>query len=133
MIRHARTRRSSTAGFTLIELLVVISIIGILVGISSRRNNLSIERSRDAAVMIQLSGIRTAIHQYSLDNGGRFPETLEALFPNYLAKPVQTWTGSRASGIISFEPMTGSIRLFNAGGQSPENTPDCRGRPYAEY
>lgn len=133
MKRHTLSRKASNGGFTLIELLVVISIIGILVGISARRNNLSFERSKDAAVMIQLSNIRTAIYQYALDNGGRFPESIEALSPKYLSRPLMNWSGSRASGIISFDPVTGGVRLFGAAGQSAENTPDSRGRPYAEY
>jgi len=133
MTRLDRSHKKSHAGFTLIELLVVISIIGILVGISSRRNNTAFERSKDAAVMIQLSNIRTAVHQFALDNGGRFPETLESLSPKYLPKRISRWTGSRASGVISFNAVDGSVRLSGESGASPENTPDSKGRPYADY
>ncbi|HOT29689.1 MAG TPA: type II secretion system protein [Candidatus Ozemobacteraceae bacterium] len=133
MTGHTSTRKSSAGGFTLIELIVVISIIGILVSISSTRNSLAFERSKDAAVMVQLNHIRTAIHQFALDHDGRFPDRIEALSPTYLPRPVLNWTGSRASGIISFDAVTGCVRLHGSSGQSPENTPDSRGRPYAEY
>ncbi len=133
MTGRISSRKTSAGGFTLIELIVVISIIGILVSISSTRNNLAFERSKDAAVMVQLSHIRTAIHQFALEHDGRFPERIDALSPKYLARPVLNWAGSRASGIISFDAVTGSVRLHGASGQSPENTPDSRGRPYAEY
>ncbi|OQA09916.1 MAG: hypothetical protein BWY66_00341 [bacterium ADurb.Bin374] len=133
MTERMSSRRISAGGFTLIELIVVISIIGILVSISSSRNNLAFERSKDAAVMVQLGHIRTAIHQFALDHDGRFPENLEALSPKYLSRPVLNWTGSRASGIVAFDPVTGSVRLHGVSGQSPEKTPDSRGRPYADY
>ncbi|MBP7634997.1 hypothetical protein KBA41_12580, partial [Candidatus Ozemobacteraceae bacterium] len=65
--------------------------------------------------------------------GGRFPERIEALSPKYLPRPVLNWVGSRASGIITFDAVTGGVRLHGTSGQSPEHTPDSRGRPYAEY
>ncbi|HEY9072206.1 MAG TPA: prepilin-type N-terminal cleavage/methylation domain-containing protein [Candidatus Ozemobacteraceae bacterium] len=120
-------------GFTLIELIIVISILGLLVGITARRNNIAFDRSRDAAVMLQLDHLRTAVHQYALATGGRFPDTLEALSPTYLPKPVQTWKGSRASGRIAYDAVTGRVSLANEPGTAPEQTPDSRGRPYAEY
>ncbi|HOY65356.1 MAG TPA: prepilin-type N-terminal cleavage/methylation domain-containing protein [Candidatus Ozemobacteraceae bacterium] len=120
-------------GFTLIELLVVISILGLLIGIAGRRHNIAFDRSRDAAVMVQLDHLRTALHQHALDNGGRFPETLEALSPAYLPKPVLTWKGSRAAGRLAYDAGTGRVSLANESGTAPDQTPDSRGRPYAEY
>jgi len=68
-------------GFTLIELLVVLVIIGILAGYIGPRIMGRPEEARRTKAEIQVTGIKTALKMYKLDNG-IYPSTdqgLEAL------------------------------------------------------
>ena len=68
-------------GFTLIELLVVLVIIGILAGYIGPRIMGRPEEARRTKAEIQVTGIKTALKLYKLDNG-IYPSTdqgLEAL------------------------------------------------------
>ncbi len=133
LIRGSRGLGPRQRGFTLIELLVVISILGILLSVASRRNTVVLERSRDAALMIDLGHLRNAVHQAALEAGGVLPTTLEELYPRFLSRKPGTWQGARGSGIIGYDPVTGRIDLRGPDGSTPAATLDSKGRPYGEY
>ncbi len=128
-----RTSKNRKTAFTLIELMVVISIIGVFFSFMGRRNTLVLERSRDAAIMVEIGHLRNAVHQFSLAHGGRFPETLEDLVPEFISRKTDSWSGARSKGKYHYEPETGRISLFNTSDSVPDSTPDSKGRPYAEY
>jgi general secretion pathway protein G len=71
-------RRRRDAGFTMIELMVVIAIILILVTIGAGKYEQSIVRSREAVLKQDLSVMRQAIEQYTLDKQAA-PQSLDDL------------------------------------------------------
>ena len=125
--------RNKRAGFTLVEMIIVVSILGLLLGMSATRSTVSLERSRDAAVMTQLHHLRNAVQQYALDHQGRLPPELGALRDAYLKHLPGEWVGGRARGTFHYSPDNGAISLFRTDGAGPETLPDSKGRPYAEY
>jgi general secretion pathway protein G len=60
-------RRPGNAGFTLLELMVVISIILILITMAAGQYQRSILRAKEATLKQDLSVMRQAIQQYTLD------------------------------------------------------------------
>ncbi|NLI75061.1 MAG: type II secretion system protein [Candidatus Riflebacteria bacterium] len=120
-------------GFTLIELLVVMSIIGIMLSFTANRHSMVFERSRDAAVMIELGHVRNAVHQFTLETGGRFPQSLEDLVPKFLNRKVERWQGARGSGMFGYDPEAGRVALFGPEGAGPSNALDAKGRVYGDY
>ncbi len=77
---RGRTRRRgfAYAGFTLLELMIVITIILILVAMGAGRYEQSVLRAREAALKQDLSVMRHAIEQYTLDKQAA-PQSLEEL------------------------------------------------------
>jgi general secretion pathway protein G len=67
--RHSpsRLRELFAAGFSLLEMMLVLTIIMILAGIAIGRYEKSILRSKEAVLKQDLSIIRNAIQQYTLD------------------------------------------------------------------
>jgi general secretion pathway protein G len=120
-------------GFTLIEMLVVVSILGILLTVTGTNHSRVLERSRDAALMVDIRHIRNAIHQYALDRAGLLPVTLDELAPKYLSRKPEIWRGSKAKGTFKYEPQTGQVSLFNEAGSGPEFARDTQGRRYEQY
>jgi len=59
--------RERAAGFTLLETLIVVTIILILAGIAAVRYEQSVLRAKEATLKTDLSVMRNAIQQYTLD------------------------------------------------------------------
>jgi general secretion pathway protein G len=88
--------RCGAGGFTLIELMIVITIILILMGMAAVRYDRSIARSKEAALHQDLSVMREAIDQYTLDKE-QAPQSLDDLVSaEYLRQiPVDPMTGTK--------------------------------------
>src|SRR5215813_8726701 len=71
-------RRQREQGFTLIELMIVITIILILIGMGAARYERSMLRAREATLKQDLSAMRQAIDNYTLDKEAA-PQSLEDL------------------------------------------------------
>lgn len=71
-------RREDVIGFTLIELMIVMTIIVILASMAAVRYDRSIDRAREAALHHDLSVMRDAIEQYTLDKE-QAPQSLDDL------------------------------------------------------
>jgi len=65
-------------GFTLVELLVVMAIIATLLTIAVPRYFRSVQRSREAVLMQDLTALRESIDRYYGDTG-KYPQTLAVL------------------------------------------------------
>lgn len=96
--RRVRKRQSgfAAAGFTLIELMVVVTIILILASIAAVRYDNSVKRAKEAALHHDLSVMRDAIEQYTLDKE-QAPQSLDDLVSSgYLRQiPVDPLTGAK--------------------------------------
>lgn len=121
------------AAFTLIEMLVVMSVIGILVSVAGYNHTRVMRHSKDAALKVELSHLRNAIHQFALDNSGRFPKLLEQLSPDYLREVSQTWQGSRAQGKFFYNDFDGVIMLYDIDESGLSDETDEAGRKYGDY
>jgi general secretion pathway protein G len=73
-----RRIRHRDSGFTLIELMIVITIIFILLGMALPRYEKSVLRAREATLRQDLSVLRQAIDNYTLDKEAA-PQSLEDL------------------------------------------------------
>lgn len=90
------SRLQSVAGFTLIELMIVMTMIMILAGIAAVRYDRSLAVAKAAAMHHDLSVLRDAIDQYTLDKE-QAPQSLDDLVSaGYLrAIPVDPVTGAK--------------------------------------
>lgn len=71
-------------GFTLIELMVVIAIIGVLATIISAPIQTYLKKSRDAKRIADITEIKNALGQYSVDHNGYFPTDINLVVPAYI-------------------------------------------------
>jgi general secretion pathway protein G len=71
-------RRSGEQGFTLLELIIVVGIIIILATLSAGRYEHSLDRARESALSQDLSEMRKAIQNYTLDKEAA-PNSLDDL------------------------------------------------------
>lgn len=130
-----RSRTGGAAGgFTLIELLVVITIMLILVGMAAVRYDRSITRAKEAALHHDLSVLRSAIEQYTLDKE-QAPQSLDDLVSaGYLREiPTDPITGAKdwvtvTSDMLMSPDQTGSGGITDVHSASDqvssfENTP----------
>src|SRR5262249_14310406 len=76
--RHSRLAKDRAAGFTLIELMIVMAIILILLGMAAPRYEKSVLRAREAKLHQDLSVMRQAIDNYTLDKEAA-PQSLDDL------------------------------------------------------
>ncbi|WP_217541830.1 pilin [Vibrio cholerae] len=99
-------------GFTLIELMIVVAIIGVLAAIAVPQYQKYVAKSEAAAALASITGHRTNVETYVLENGS-FPASSAVPLP-----PVSTGSikygsngSSAGAGTIIFE--------FGASGASP--------------
>jgi general secretion pathway protein G len=119
-------------GFTLIEMLVVLSVIGVLITAAGYHNTRVLKKTRDVALMQELSLLRTAVHQYALHHNGRFPQSIVELSPDFIKKVPDSWQGSNAAGTWFYNPAEGLLTLY--GPDTAEGSAvDAGGRKYADY
>src|ERR1700733_7568398 len=78
LLKGNRGRTRCSAGFTLIELMIVITIIFILIGIAAARYDQSVTRAKEATLKTDLTVMRQAIDNYTLDKEAA-PQSLEDL------------------------------------------------------
>ena len=72
-------RIRARAGFTLAELMVVIVIIGLLATLVVPNVVSKLGKANVTKARADITSISGAIESYAIENGGRFPESLEAL------------------------------------------------------
>jgi general secretion pathway protein G len=116
-------------GFTLLEMMVVITIILILLSLATGRYQQSIIRAKEAALKQDLTVMRKAIDQYTLDKLAA-PQSLEDLVgAGYLREvPVDPFTGKK-DWLIEFEtnvlfsPEQSSTGISNVHSASDKNSP----------
>ena len=78
LLESERRNGFRSRGFTLIELMIVITIIFILIGIAAARYDRSIQRAKEATLKTDLTVMRQAIDNYTLDKEAA-PQSLEDL------------------------------------------------------
>lgn len=74
-----RTPRRAHRGFTLAELMVVVVIIGLLATLVVPNVLRNLQKAQVAKARADLSTIAAALRDFAIDNGGRYPESLELL------------------------------------------------------
>lgn len=74
-----RRRASQKGGFSLAELMVVIVILGLLATLVVPKVFDSLKRAFVGKVKSDIMAISSALDDYAINNGGRYPETLEEL------------------------------------------------------
>ncbi|MHB8527436.1 MAG: type II secretion system protein [Candidatus Acidiferrales bacterium] len=126
-------RGRADAGFTLLELMIVIAVILILAAMASVRYDRSIAYSKEVALRNDLSTMRQAIEQYTLDNLNPPQSLNELVSGGYLGQipvdPVtgtKDWTTDTSGMLLTSGKGPGGIGDVHSGSDkvSPfENTP----------
>ncbi len=118
------------AGFTLIELMVVVAIILILAGLAAVRYDMSVERAHEAALHHDLSVLRDAIEQYTLDKE-QAPQSLDDLVSaGYLRQiPTDPVTGAK-DWVTETSDVLLSPDEASGGGISDVHSPSDKVSPF---
>lgn len=118
-------------GFTLIELMVVLAIIATLLSLAMPRYFHSVEKSKEAALLADLNGMRDAIDKYFSDTG-KYPDLLEELVTKkYLRSiPPDPITDSNLTWLVVPPDGVALGKISNIRSGAPGNGMD--GRPYAD-
>ncbi|HKV28275.1 MAG TPA: prepilin-type N-terminal cleavage/methylation domain-containing protein [Candidatus Acidoferrales bacterium] len=111
---NSRRRRGCAPGFTLIELLIVMTIIMILASLAAVRYDRSVSRAKEAALHHDLSVLRDAIEQYTLDKQ-QAPQSLDDLVSSGYLRAVpkdpitggNNWTVVTSDVLLSPEEASG--------------------------
>jgi prepilin-type N-terminal cleavage/methylation domain-containing protein len=69
----AGTATSVREGFTLVELLIVVTVLGILAGVTVPHFRSPVRDSREAALLFNLTEVRTAIERYRAQHDDSWP------------------------------------------------------------
>lgn len=131
MIAAQMTR--SRTGFSLIEMLVVISVIGILISLAGHHNTRVLKKAKDASLKLEVNQLRIALHQYALDNFGKFPGSLQELSPDYLKTVSSQWKGAQGAGSYFYNQSDGNVSLYDINGQEPSTEIDAGDNQYGSY
>ncbi len=125
-------RRLSAAGFTMIEMMVVVAIVVILAGLAAVRYDRSIERSKEAALHHDLSVMRDAIDQYTLDKQ-QAPQSLDDLVTaGYLRQiPTDPITGAK-DWVTDTSDVLLSADEASGGGISDVHCPSDQKSPFED-
>jgi len=123
-----RRPKQQDSGFTLIELMIVITIIFILLGMAAGRYDKSVLRAREATLHQDLSVLRQAIDNYTLDKEAA-PQSLEDLHQaGYLRDiPIDPMTQARdwqtKFGDTVLSPDQVSVGIEDVHSNSPAISP----------
>lgn len=102
-----RNKRTNQKGFTLIELMIVVAVIGVLSAIAVPQYQKYVAKSEVASVLATLTGAKTNIEAFAVENG-TFPDDSETgQTPSDLGVPAMPlgsvgFTTSGATGSIDF-------------------------------
>lgn len=124
-------------GFTLLELMIVITIILILASMAAVRYDRSVLRSKEAALHQDLSVMRQAIEQYTLDKE-QAPQSLDDLVTaEYLRQvPVDPITGGKDWNVttsdILLSPEQSSAGISDVHSSSDKISP-FENTPYSTW
>lgn len=139
--RLARLRASrspgAAAGFTLLEMMIVVTIMLILLSIGAGRYQMSITRAKEAALAQDLSVMRRAIDQYTIDKQ-QPPQSLEDLVTGgYLRSiPVDPFTRranwSTTEDNVVLTPEQTQFGITNVHSKSNEVSPFTK-TPYSSW
>ena len=119
-------------GFTLLELLVVMAIIATLLTIAAPRYFRSVERSKEAVLMQDLTTLRESIDRFYGDTGKYPPALAELVEKRYLRSiPVDPIAGAADKWIAvnSDDPEDNGIKDVRSGAEGTGEN----GIPYAEW
>ncbi|HAS6188889.1 pilin [Vibrio vulnificus] len=98
-------------GFTLIELMIVVAVIGVLAAIAVPQYQKYVAKSEAATALASITGHRTNVETYVLENGS-FPTANSLAVPTSPLGTVSYVSASSSSGGIQF--------LFKSTGVSPD-------------
>lgn len=131
-------RRGDVSGFTLIELMIVMTIIMILASMAAVHYDRSVTRAKEAALHHDLSVMRDAIEQYTLDKQ-QAPQSLDDLVSSgYLrAVPVDPITGAKDWVVASSDLLLSPDETSNGGITDVHSASDrvssFEGTPYSSW
>jgi prepilin-type N-terminal cleavage/methylation domain-containing protein len=105
-------------GFTLIELILVVLILGILAAVTmtSLRPSQQLANQRDAQRKADLLSILNAIKQYSIDNNGSLPSTIQ-LDSNCLAPATFAEICKTGNAILMLISLLLPVHMVRAHGE----------------
>jgi general secretion pathway protein G len=131
--RSLRPAKAGTGrGFTLLELLVVMAIIATLLTLAVPRYFRSVQRSREAVLMQDLTSLRESIDKFYGDTG-KYPQSLQTLVDRRYLRSIPVDPIARAADkwvvVNSEDPEDNGVKDVKSGAEgSGEN-----GIPYAAW
>lgn len=129
--------RRGQRGFTIIELMIVITIIMILMAIAAGKYQQSLLRARESALLSDLSTMRTAIDQFTIDKSAA-PQSLDDLVQAGYMRQIPLdpftheadWTTESSSDLFTPEQLSGGINSVHS--RSNEVSPFTN-TPYSSW